>query len=141
MGLYKSKGLKQANATLNKWFSIYVRIRDSDENGIVKCFTCDHSGPWNDGFDAGHFVDADKLPTRWDEFNVHAQCKKCNLSANGQQYRHGQAIEWFHGKDVAEELLKKAEEDVTITKKERMRMAREYKRLAEQMAQQKGIEL
>ena len=37
----KPKGLKFYIGKLDKFYHRYIRLRDTDENGIGKCITCD----------------------------------------------------------------------------------------------------
>ena len=46
---------KMRDDKLWKWFSIYIRLRDSDENGYGKCFTCGKIIFWKKG-DCGHGI-------------------------------------------------------------------------------------
>jgi 5-methylcytosine-specific restriction endonuclease McrA len=92
---YKKKPAKTDRQKLiNKLdtvFSEFVRLRDSDHQGICKCITCNVPKHWTD-MDAGHFVTRDNHATRWEEENVNAQCQSCNRFKGGKQYEHGQAI-------------------------------------------------
>ena len=90
--------------TLDDYFSKFIRLRDSDENGLCKCITCWRSFHWKE-MDAGHFVTRDRKATRFDERNVSAQCSLCNRHHHGEQFKHGEAIDRLYGKGTAE-LLK-----------------------------------
>jgi len=94
---------KKLIATLDRWFSKFIRLRDSDSNGYCRCVTCTKILPWKE-MDAGHFVSREKIVTRWDEFNVHAQCPWCNRFKAGNQYEHGKAIDRMHGNGAADIL-------------------------------------
>lgn len=78
---------------LKKWkkkawqaFSAYIRQRDADENGIVKCCTCGQERRWQE-VDAGHFVAGRNNSVLYDERIVWAQCKSCNRN-QGEQYKY-----------------------------------------------------
>lgn len=94
---------KKLIATLDRWFSKFIRLRDSDANGFCRCVTCPKILPWKE-MDAGHFISREKIVTRYDEKNVHAQCPWCNRFKAGNQFEHGQAIDRIHGKGTAERL-------------------------------------
>jgi len=68
---------------LDTTFSIFIRMRDVDENGFVKCCTCPTVRHWKE-MDAGHFVLRKHLATRWRESNCHAQCQECNRHESGE---------------------------------------------------------
>lgn len=69
-------------------FSKWIRQRDADENGFCKCCTCPEIRHWK-GMDAGHFKSRIYENTLFDEQNVHAQCKGCNMPPN-----NGRPIEY-----------------------------------------------
>lgn len=79
-------------AKLDTIFSEFIRLRDSDSQGICKCITCGSFHHWRE-CDAGHFITRDNMATRWEEENVNAQCQKCNRFQSGKQYEHGLAID------------------------------------------------
>lgn len=89
---------------LDKLFSEYIRLRDTDENGYGTCIDCGRSAPY-DELDAGHFVGRRHLATRWDETNVHAQHRYCNRFLNGRQYEYGKAIDEKYGEGYADQLV------------------------------------
>ena len=99
---YKGKrtGLK---GKLDRLFSEYIRRRDADA-GYCRCVTCGKVQHWKE-MDAGHFVPRDRIATRWDERNVHAQCRECNRFRSGQQFGHGRAIDRMYGSGTADRLM------------------------------------
>lgn len=58
-------------------FSQYIRLKDANEKGFARCFTCGIEKHWTI-LDAGHFISRSNLYLRWDERNVHNQCQPCN---------------------------------------------------------------
>jgi hypothetical protein len=140
MGLYKSKNLSKAKKTADTWFSKYIRLRDSDYNGRCKCVTCGKVKDWQ-SMDAGHFQSRRYMSTRYDEHNCHAQCQECNHWNSGEQYKHGLVIDDLYGKGTADELERKARSLHKMSKVEVMELAREYKAMAEELAEAKGIEI
>lgn len=68
---------------LDKIFSLYVRQSESDDNGYAKCVTCGKIAHWKE-MDAGHYIPRSILATRWDERNVHVQCRGCNRFGGGK---------------------------------------------------------
>lgn len=96
------KGNKRI-AVLDAIFSKYIRLRDSDCNGIIRCITCKKPFFWKEG-DAGHFIQRDRKATRFDEKNVNGQCPHCNRFRSGEQFAHGMAINAKWGKGTAQQL-------------------------------------
>lgn len=65
------------------WFSRYIRLRDSNEDGYANCFTCGRLMFWNK-FDCGHGLGRQHLGIKYHEKNNHAQCGNCNLDGGRQ---------------------------------------------------------
>ena len=84
-------------------FSQYIRQRDADEDGIVYCITCGVRKHWRQ-VDAGHFVSRNAKAIKYDEKNVHAQCKSCNGFHGGMAFVYGQRIDELYGEGTAENL-------------------------------------
>lgn len=76
--------------TLDRIFSEYIRRRDSDANGYIKCISCGKIIHWKDS-DCGHYINRKHNSTRYDEINCNAQCRSCNRFDEGniQGYRRG----------------------------------------------------
>jgi hypothetical protein len=142
MGLYRSKNITAAKRTADRWFSLYIRLRDADKDGNIKCVTCGAEYHFNDNkIDAGHFIEADNMATRYHECNVHSQCKACNLSANGKMYQHGEAIKILHGEEIPDGLIKESKTTLKYDKKQLMVLARLYKSWCIDLAKTKNIEI
>lgn len=90
---------------LDRWFSKYIRLRDSDKHGTCKCITCGTYHFWNKGTHAGHFVGRKHVATRWDEKNVNAQCLQCNTFNEGCHHEYAIEIDKKYGKGTAERLM------------------------------------
>jgi hypothetical protein len=67
-----------------KMFSQFIRLRDADENGICRCFTCGRVRHWKK-LDAGHGIPRQHKATKYDEKNNNAQCKDCNGFEGGMR--------------------------------------------------------
>lgn len=102
----KNKSEKQRlYGILDRWFSKFIRLRDADEHGVCRCITCGTFHFWNKDIHAGHYVQRNRVATRWDEKNVNAQCCQCNTFNEGRQDEHGKAIDRKYGKGTAEYLM------------------------------------
>ncbi len=75
---------------LDRVFSEFIRLRDSDEKGYCRCISCNKIVFWKDA-DAGHYVNRKHMSLRYDEKNVNAQCRACNRFDEGNMigYNHG----------------------------------------------------
>lgn len=96
-------------AKADKWFSEFIRLRDSDEFGMAYCVTSRKRVRkfWR-LMDCGHWISRAKESTRYDERNCHAQSKRANQYQGGHFLEHELAIERIHGKGTAQQLRDKA---------------------------------
>ena len=101
------KSIPWLKKELDRVFSIFIRTRDSNEYGIGRCVTCGYPSLWQK-LDAGHYVPRQDLATRWDERNVHPQCKKCNGFRGGEPEKMAAYIDETYGAGAAEQLRTKA---------------------------------
>lgn len=83
--------------------SRYIRLRDSDRNGIAECITCGTKKHWKQ-MQCGHFVTRANNKLRYDEMNTNAQCVGCNMFKSGEQYLYSKALDMKYGTGTAEEL-------------------------------------
>lgn len=94
--------------------SIFVRLRDSDKEGMCKCITCDTSCYFiGDCLQGGHFRSRKHLATFLHEQNVHGQCAKCNGFGNGMNYEYGVALNKLYGEGTAEMLAELQNKNVS----------------------------
>ena len=100
---------------LDVLFSQYIRRRNADHLGRVKCFTCGIEKHWKEQ-QAGHFQSRSHHSTRWDEVNVQVQCVKCNMFRQGEQYKFGLYLDDRFGDGTAEELEHRAKTIVKLNR-------------------------
>lgn len=100
----KSKSINQLVAELDKVFSIFIRLRDMDDEGFSYCVTCGKPMTLKTS-QCGHFISRRHYATRWEEKNCAAQCVGCNMFAQGKQYEFGLAIDMRFGVGTAQKLL------------------------------------
>jgi hypothetical protein len=84
-------------------FSQFVRRRDSNYAGRVRCCTCGHVGHWKE-FDCGHYIQRKYLSVRYAEKNTGPQCRNCNRRKDGEQLRFCFYLERKYGKPAVEEI-------------------------------------
>lgn len=143
MGLTRSKNITAARRTADKWFNLFVRLRDMDaDSHEVECITCGKAYKFGSRkIDCSHWIESSILPTRYNEWNANAACKACNLSDNGKAAYHGKAIALKYGKEIPNELIELSKQDISYDKEDVMRIARAYKAKAEYLAEIKGVKL
>lgn len=103
------KPIPKLRRDADKWFSLYVRMRDTNSSGYGECVTCQTKIHYKSGH-AGHFISRRFPGTRWDELNVNLQCVGCNTFRAGEQYKYSLALEDKYGKGAAKKLQVKSQE-------------------------------
>lgn len=79
---------------LDRIFSLYIRIKYADGNGIVTCFVCDKPYHYLK-LDNGHYIKRGNKITRYMEENCYPQCKWCNSIHNENDLPFKDAIERY----------------------------------------------
>lgn len=98
--------MNQDIETLDNIFSEYVRLRDADQYGMIRCISCGKRVHWKQA-DAGHYVGRGNMNLRYDGINVNAQCVDCNRfkSGNLKKYKRGLIVK--HGRYIMNYLENK----------------------------------
>ena len=86
-------------AKLDKIFSEYIRLRDADGNGMVRCISCGKLVHWKKA-DAGHFINRRHMALRFDEKNVNVQCRSCNRFDEGNILGYQRGLIKKYGADI-----------------------------------------
>lgn len=101
----KSKTQAQLKKQLDTIFSIYIRQRDSDQDGIGTCYTCGKRAHWKQ-LQNGHFISRSYLATRFHEDNCKIQCLGCNVFGNGKPLDFEEHLKADLGEEYVENLKK-----------------------------------
>ena len=133
------KSISKLKKELDKWFSLYIRLRDS-QNGLVQCFTCGVVKHYKSGMQCGHFQSRRFMATRYDEQNCQVQCVACNMFRAGEQYRFALAIDAKYGKGTADDLQFKARQKMKFTRADYEDKISYYKSVVKKLKKEKGIE-
>ena len=133
------KSISKLKKELDKWFSLYIRLRDADENGVVICFTSGRAYPYKN-IHAGHFMSRRCLSTRWCEINVQPQSAADNLFAQGEQYKFGLNLDAKYGEGTAEDLQIKSRQIQKFSRCDYEEKISYYKSAVEKLKKEKGIE-
>tara|TARA_R110000796_G_scaffold208170_1_gene324445 strand:+ start:383 stop:793 length:411 start_codon:yes stop_codon:yes gene_type:complete len=124
---------------LDKYFSLFIRLRSANEYGMVQCFTCGIVRGYKDGMQNGHFQSRKHLATRFDEENCQVQCIKCNMYSQGEQFKFGLNLDAKYGEGAAEELEFLAKTTLKISRVEYEEQVSYYKDLVNKLKKEKGI--
>lgn len=137
------KPKKKANSPKDKkaWdaFSLYIRLRDANKDGICACFTCGLLRHFRQ-MDCGHGIPRQHNATKFDEQNNHAQCKGCNKFGQGEREKYGVAVDKKYGIGTWEKLqIKSKQSSKALNAFGIEHFAKYYTELALMIAQEKGI--
>ena len=126
-------------ATAWKWFSLYIRIRDSFEGGIVKCVTCTTHKHFRE-MQAGHYLSQGAYRRLvFSESNCHVQCVSCNHYKGGNLLHYTIYMTKRYGVDILD-ALKLA--NVTNPRGyDYAKIAEEYRGKVKELCNQKNIAL
>lgn len=89
---------------IDEVFSKWLRLSQSDSNGIVLCFTCGTRRHYLDQMQDGHYVSRNYLALRWDEENNHIQCYYCNMILKGNYPMYSLKMVEKYGPDILQKL-------------------------------------
>jgi len=92
---------------LDNIFKLYIRMRDLP-NGYGNCCSCNRQILFSES-DGGHFINCGAMPVRWDEMNVHAQCRPCNRFKEGNGPGYTLFMIDRYGRDRVQLLIQKSE--------------------------------
>ena len=134
------KTISKLKKELDKWFSLYIRLRDADSLGFVQCFTCQRFKHYKSGMQNGHFQSRSFLSTRFDEENCQPQCVGCNMFKSGEQYKFSVNLDNKYGDGKAKELEFKARQIQKFSRVDYEENISYYKLLVEKLKTEKGIE-
>ena len=135
------KTISKLKKELDKWFSLYIRLRDANEYGMVQCFTCGIVRGYKDGMQNGHFQSRKHLATRFSEDgNCEVQCVACNMFRGGEQYKFALALDSKYGEGTAEELQFKSRAISKVSRVGYEEQISYYKNLVENLKEEKGIQ-
>lgn len=118
----KSTNLKNK---LDKVFSLYIRLRDSDENGFCTCYTCGKVAHYKE-MQNGHFWSRTHLSTRFNEDNCKVQCVGCNIFKKGNYIVYTKKLLKELGEEKFDELERLKNSTVKISKAEYEQMIEHY---------------
>jgi len=124
---------------LDKYFSLFIRLRDADYMGFVKCYTSGRLYHYKN-IHAGHFISRKCLSTRWCEVNVQPQSAADNLFGQGEQYKFSKALDSEYGEGTAEELQQKSRQMLKLSRIDYEEKISYYKDLVDKLKKDKGIE-
>ena len=134
-----AKPISKLKKELDKWFSLFIRLREANSEGMVQCCTSGRIYHYKK-IHAGHFISRKHLATRFCEINVQPQSAADNLFGQGEQYKFGTFIDSKYGDGTAEELQFKARQTVKWSRADYEEKISYYKKCVNNLKKEKGIE-
>ena len=127
---------KTTKRKLNKIFSEFIRLRDSNEYGIGQCISCgkfitvwtkDDKLRFNQQAHAGHYYSRGASKSLYyDEKNVNLQCVKCNTFMEGNKQGYAQGLIRRYGDGILDFLAVKAKNESRLSTVDLELLIREY---------------
>ena len=133
------KSISKLKKELDKWFSLYIRLRDCNDYGMVQCFTSGRVYHYKK-MHAGHFMSRRHMATRYCEINVQPQSPADNLFGQGEQYRFGLHLDSKYGEGTAEEMQFKSRSIFKMSRVDYEEKISYYKKIVNKLKKEKGLE-
>ena len=130
----RSKLVKQLDTVVSQ----YVRLKYSDNNGNVECYTCGEVLPWKE-MQCGHFFTRGRYPTRWDEINLRPQNYRCNIALSGNYIVFTRKMLAELGEEAFEALERKSLSSQKTSTPELREMITHYTTEVERLKTEKSL--
>ena len=134
-----NKSISKLRKELDKWFSLYIRLRNASNGGITECFTCGKQDHYKK-LQCGHFQSRRHTATRWNEHNCQVQCVKCNMFEQGRQWAFGNNLDAKYGKSTSQDLFILSRSTVKMTRVDYETEIGYYKTFVKNLKLDLGIE-
>lgn len=137
----KSKPMTITKAKEKAWpmFSKYIRLKASNQQGLVKCITCEAWGPWDIWAQAGHFIPGRGNAVLYDERQVHPQCYHCNCNLYGNWPVYLVAMTDMHGPKIVSEMILNSRMVVTMYASDHIAVFEKYSMLFKKLSKERGV--
>ena len=133
------KPISKLKNELDKWYSLFIRLRSATKEGACQCFTCGKVAHYKK-MQCGHFQSRRHHATRWDETNCQVQCLKCNMFEQGEQFKFGLRLDNKFGEGTAKELEFLSNQITKVSRVDYEEKISYYKELVNKLKKEKGIE-
>ena len=134
------KTVSKLKKELDKWFSLYIRLREANEYGMVQCFTCGVVRGYKDGMQNGHFQSRRHHSTRWNEQKLSStMCLRVICFGQGEQHKFAKNLNTKYGSGTADKLEALAMVTMKITRFDYEENIRYYKEKVNNLIEEKGL--
>jgi hypothetical protein len=134
---------KTTKRKLNKIFSEFIRLRDSNQCGVGQCISCGKFiNVWrkvdeikfNQQAHAGHYYSRGTSKSLYfDEKNVNLQCVQCNTFREGNKQGYAQGLIRKYGEGILDFLEVKSKNESYLSENELGLLIREYEYKVKQL--------
>ena len=133
------KSISKLKKELDKYFSLYIRLRWATKEGLCQCVTCGKVAHYKEMHNS-HFQSRKHLSTRWNEQNCQVGCVRCNVFNYGEQFKFSIYLESKYGKGTAQELEYMARQITKVSRSDYEENISYYKDVVKKLKKEKGIE-
>lgn len=124
--------------TLDRWFSKYIRLRDTNGQGYGNCCSCGKLVFWKEAH-AGHYINRSHWGTRWSEENVHLQCVRCNCFDESNASGYINFLMTKYGKNINDKLLFRKNVKKKYCDFELTELSKYYRGLVKKILKERGL--
>lgn len=133
------KSISKLKKELDKFFSLFIRLRFATKEGLCQCVTCGKVAHYKK-MQNGHFQSRRHHATRWNEQNCAVQCVKCNMYEQGEQFKFSLHLDGRYGEGTAKTLEYLAKQITKISRSDYEDKISYYKDAVKKLKDEKGIE-
>ena len=120
------------------WFSKYFRLKNSDSEGNVVCYTCDKKMFWKES-QSGHLLDGRCNAILFLEEAIKIQCSGCNVFKSGNKELYIPKFIDEVGREKYDEICRIKNTTVKYSKRDLEEMRDNWKMEAKRLAKEKGL--
>lgn len=121
----EDESIKNLVQDLDAVFSLYIRLKYADNEGMVKCYTCPKQLHYTQ-IQNGHFESRYNYSTRWLNDNCRPQCPQCNSKHENHPEIFGAELE-KERKGLVEYLKEQAKQIYKPTREELKQIIKGYR--------------
>ena len=134
----KSDSITVLKKKLWETVSLYIRLRDSDDENFCTCCTCSEYRHYKDSIQAGHYIASGQSSFhRYNERNIHPQCYWCNIGKNGNVLEYREFMIKKYGQEYTDWLYETRNEPTNLWKEEIKELTIQYKQKLEELKSKK----
>jgi hypothetical protein len=128
--------------TVWKSCATYVKLREANSKGEVKCVTCPTIlSIYDQNCNAGHFIPQRGNSVLFDDAHIFPQCVGCNCGGSGEQFKYGQFLKKKYGysDQELEEMQSLRHKVRKFTLDELKEIKRSYDEESDKLRKEKGL--